>query len=112
MLLAEIDSMPLVALPGNPQAAVVSLLTLGFPLVDGLLGRPMRPLDRVPLAEAVSGFGDRVRLIAGTVTPEGFRAARHDGPAMLRGVAVSTGYAVIPLEGAATGDGVDWLPLP
>jgi molybdopterin molybdotransferase len=112
MLLARVGDVPLVALPGNPQAAVVALLTLGFPVVDALLGRVERPLVMVPVADVVSGFDDRVRLLAGTVEADGFRPAPHHGSAMLRGVAASTGYAVIPEGGVATGTLVDWLPLP
>jgi|JI10StandDraft_1071094.scaffolds.fasta_scaffold48394_3 molybdopterin molybdotransferase len=112
MLLARIGNRPLVALPGNPQAAVVALLTLGFPLVDALLGRPERPLLQVPLAVDVTGRTGQQRLVAGTLGADGFRLAPLSGSAMLRGLAASTGYALIPAEGARTGERVDWLALP
>lgn len=112
MLLATIGERPLVALPGNPQAAVVALLTLGFPLIDALLGRRDAPLPRAQLVDDISGLGDRVRLIAGNIDASGFRPAAHTGPAMMRGLAASTGYAVIPVGGATAGQWVDWLPLP
>ena len=112
MLLAAIGDRPLVALPGNPQAAVVALLTLAIPLIDAQVGRRTRGLTRAVLAEDISGIPDRERLVAGTVDIDGFRPAPHTGPAMLRGVAASTGFAVIPFGGAKTGTFVDWLALP
>ena len=112
MLLATVGGRPLVALPGNPQAAVVSLLTLALPLIDAQLGRssPTMPLAR--LAEDVSGLPDRQRLVAGLIELDGFHPAPHTGPAMMRGLAASSGYAVIPYGGATAGSWVDWLVLP
>lgn len=112
MLLATIGERPLVALPGNPQAAVVALLTLGFPLIDALLGRSDVQLPRAQLVDDVTGRDDRVRLIAGIIDESGFRQAAHTGPAMMRGLAASTGYAVIPIGGATAGQWIDWLALP
>lgn len=112
MLLATIGSRPLVALPGNPQAAVVALLTLGIPLMDAQLGRTAPRLARVRVAEDVDGLPEREQILAGTIGGDGFRRAPHQGPAMLRGVAASTGFAVIPLHGVKAGSTVDWLALP
>lgn len=112
MLLAVIGDRPLVALPGNPQAAVVALLTLGMPLIDAQLGRRPRVLTSTRLAVDLSGIADRQRLVAGSVGADGFHPAPHTGPAMLRGVAASTGFAVIPVGGAEAGATVDWLALP
>ena len=112
MLLARIGQRPLVALPGNPQAAVVALLTLGFPLIDALLGRPDRPLPRIRLAEDITGRAGQQRLVAGSLSGHGFRRAPLSGSAMLRGLADSSGYALIPAEGARAGDSADWLALP
>lgn len=112
MLLATIGERPLVALPGNPQAAVVALLTLGFPLIDAQLGRSTRPLRQVLVTEDIAGLPDRERIVPGTVESDGFHRAPHSGPAMLRGLAASTGFAVIPTSGASAGTSVDWFALP
>ncbi len=112
MLLAKIGDRPLVALPGNPQAAVVALLTLGIPLIDAQLGRRTATLSTVILAGDISGISDRQRLVPGTIDVDGFRPAPHSGPAMLRGVAASEGFAVIPQGGAKATDQVAWLALP
>ena len=93
-------------------AAVVALLTLGFPLIGALLGRPARPLPRIRLAEDITGRAGQQRLVAGSLSGDGFRRAPLSGSAMLRGLADSSGYALIPAEGARSGDSADWLALP
>lgn len=111
MVLAEVGGVPGVALPGNPQAAVAGLLTLAFPLIDAMRGRQPRAEHRVALAELLHAPVDQTRLVGGVITADGFRRAEHVGSAMLRGLAVSTGYAVVPPGGAAPGETVEWLPL-
>ena len=111
-LLATIAERPLVALPGNPQAAVVALLTLGIPLIDAQLGRATRSLTSAIVAKDIEGLPDRERLVPGTIEIDGFHPAPHTGAAMLRGVAASSGFAVIPIAGASAGTTVDWLALP
>jgi len=112
MLLATIGGRPLVALPGNPQAAVVALLTLALPLIDAMLGRPTAPPEHTRIVDPVGGLEDRERLVPGRITEAGFESAAHSGPAMMRGLASSSGYALIPIGGAAAGDRVTWLALP
>ena len=111
MVLADVGGVPLVALPGNPQAAVAGLLTLAFPLIDGLLGRRPRTNQQVTLAEHLNAPDDQTRMVGGVIADDGFRRSEHAGSAMLRGLAASTGYAVIPPGGAAPGESVQWLPL-
>ncbi|MET8910309.1 molybdopterin molybdotransferase MoeA [Micromonospora sp. NPDC004551] len=102
-------------LPGNPQSAVVALVSLVAPLLAGLQGRPMPVLPRVTLAEPVPGRGDYTHLAlvrwdraAGTAHP-----VRHVGSAMLRGLAGADGFAVIrPGTSGAAGDQVPLVPLP
>lgn len=115
MLLAtwEVDSRRrwLVGLPGNPQAAIVAMLTLGAPLLHALSGRAPAPLGTVCLAEDVSSHGSPTRLIAcalrdGVATP-----VPHIGSGMLRGLAGADGFAVVPGPRASAGQAVEWLPL-
>jgi molybdopterin molybdotransferase len=47
MLLAHINNVPLVGLPGNPQSAIVALLTLGQPVIDALMGRKEVELNQI-----------------------------------------------------------------
>ncbi|MEU5720940.1 molybdopterin molybdotransferase MoeA [Micromonospora sp. NPDC047738] len=102
-------------LPGNPQSAVVALVSLVAPLLAGLQGRPMPVLPQVTLAEPIHGRGDYTHLAlvrwdraAGTARP-----LRHVGSAMLRGLAGADGFAVIrPGTSGEAGDRVPLVPLP
>jgi molybdopterin molybdotransferase len=112
MLLAGWGERWLVGLPGNPQAAVVALLTLGQPLCAALQGRPLPALGTVRMTETVRTHGHSTRLIPcvasdGTATP-----TAHIGSGMLRGLAAAGGFAVIRPGGCGAGDRVPWLPLP
>ncbi|TCB92079.1 molybdopterin molybdenumtransferase MoeA [Micromonospora zingiberis] len=102
-------------LPGNPQSAVIALVSLVAPLLAGLGGRPMPVLPHATLAEAVPGRGNHTHLAlvrldraAGTAHP-----VRHVGSAMLRGLSGADGFAVIrPGTSGAAGDRVPVVPLP
>lgn len=102
----------LIGLPGNPQAAVVALITLGLPLVTALNGEPLPPLERRTSTEAVSSHGAKVRLVPCASDGHSCTPTRHIGSGMLRGLAAADGYAVIPAGGVQAGDEVEWHPLP
>ncbi|RIV36440.1 molybdopterin molybdenumtransferase MoeA [Micromonospora radicis] len=102
-------------LPGNPQSAIVALVSLVAPLLAGLIGRPLPVLPHSTLAEPIAGRGDHTHLalvrldrVAGTAHP-----VRHVGSAMLRGLAGADGFAVIrPGTSGVAGDRVPVVPLP
>ncbi|MFG3710516.1 molybdopterin molybdotransferase MoeA [Micromonospora sp. NPDC047730] len=102
-------------LPGNPQSAIIALVSLVAPLLAGLSGRPMPVLPHAALAEPVPGRGRYTHLAlvrldraAGTAHP-----VRHVGSAMLRGLAGADGFAVIrPGTSGEPGDRVPVVPLP
>ncbi|GAA1635839.1 molybdopterin molybdotransferase MoeA [Catellatospora bangladeshensis] len=102
-------------LPGNPQSAVVALVSLVIPLLAGLTGRPEPVLPRVTLGEPVPGRGDFTHLALVRVDPvDGLaRPVSHVGSAMLRGLAGARGFAVIP-PGATgrAGDAVELVEVP
>ncbi|WP_413812990.1 molybdopterin molybdotransferase MoeA [Streptomyces sp. OE57] len=102
----------LVGLPGNPLAAVSGLLTLAEPLLRTLTGRPAPGPAPAPLAEAVQGHPRDTRLVPVTFRQDAAVPLRFNGPAMLRGIAVADGLAVIPPGGAKRGMEVDVLDLP
>ncbi len=113
------DGRHVVGLPGNPLAAVSAILTLVSPLLASLRGEAGADEERVEealLEEEVKGHPDHVRLIpvhrergdlVTTATPTLFT-----GPAMLRGLAVADGVAVIPPGGVRRGGSVRVLALP
>ena len=128
MLLARVpgpDGRPrfLAGLPGNPQSAVVALVTLVVPLLAGLHGREPASLPLVEVAAPIPGRGGFTHLALAALDSEGRTATPvgHVGSAMLRGLARAHGFAVIRPEsstpaggsstGAAAGDLVPFLPL-
>jgi molybdopterin molybdotransferase len=101
-------------LPGNPQSAIVAMVSLVVPLLAGLAGRPLAPLRRVRLGEAIRGRGEHTHLALVRLAPDGrAQPLEHVGSAMLRGLAQADGFAVIaPGTDGAPGDEVEFAPLP
>ena len=120
MLLARVpgpDGRPrmVAGLPGNPQSAVIALITLVAPLLTGWHGRPLRPLPRVEVTTAVPGRGDFTHLALARLDHDGRSATPvgHVGSAMLRGLSQAHGFVVVrPGTQAAAGDLAPFLPLP
>lgn len=117
MLLASLPCdgpapVPLVGLPGNPHSAVVGFVTLAVPAIDALLGRSPAPRLSVQAGEPLRCPPGHTRLIAGTVIDGVFQLSPYGGSAMLRGLAQSTGFAVVSDLGVPAGAEVEWLPLP
>ncbi len=117
MLLADLGiddgrRVPLVGLPGNPHSAIVGLLTLAEPLISSMLGRPRISLDMVASASELRAPKDHTRLIAGNLVEGRFELSPYGGSAMLRGLAQSSGFAVVPEGTTPAGAPVQWLPLP
>jgi len=118
MLLAQVTTGQgirwIAGLPGNPQSAVVAMMSLAVPLIAGLTGRPMPEPRQVTLGAPVKGRGGDTYLALVRIEADG-RAypLTHSGSAMLRGVASADGFAVIPPGGSAeAGENVDLVPLP
>ncbi|MET8180301.1 molybdopterin molybdotransferase MoeA [Streptomyces sp. NPDC005336] len=113
MLLARLGpGRHLVGLPGNPLAAVSGLLTLAEPLIRTLTARPAPVSWPAPLAEPVHGHPRDTRLVPVVFRQDEALPLRFNGPAMLRGIAVADGLAVIPPGGAVRGAEVEVLDLP
>jgi molybdopterin molybdotransferase len=103
----------LVGLPGNPQSAIVTLMSLAAPILAGLAGRaPLPALGEVVTAEAVPAPPHEDRLVLGSIDGRVFTPGSHLGSGMLRGLAAATGFAVLPPGGVPAGATVRWLPLP
>jgi molybdopterin molybdotransferase len=105
----------LAGLPGNPQSAVIALITLVAPLLAGLHGRALPPLPRVEVTAPVPGRGAFTHLALARLDHDGRSATPvgHVGSAMLRGLSNAHGFVVVrPGSAAAAGDDVPFLPLP
>jgi len=111
MLLAHINNVPLVGLPGNPQSAIVALLTLGQPVIDALMGRKEVELNQIVTGDDIEVPEGFTRLVLGNVVDGWFEMGEYLGSAMLRGLAHSTGFAVAD-KSMEEGEMVVWLPLP
>ena len=112
MLLATLGSVSILGLPGNPQSAILSLITLGGPLFDALLGRPMKALQRVTTRQEITTAPGFTKLVLGNIHSSEFAESQYLGSAMLRGLAHSTGIAVAAPGINKAGSTVLWLPLP
>ncbi len=120
MLLARVpgpDGRPrfLAGLPGNPQSAVIALITLVAPLLAGLQGRPAPTLPQVEVTAKVAGRGNDTHLALARLDHDGRSATPvgHVGSAMLRGLSNAHGFVVVhPGTQAEPGDLIPFLPLP
>ena len=111
MLLAHINNVPLVGLPGNPQSAIVALLTLGQPVIDSLMGRKEAELHQIVTGDDIDVPEGVTRLVLGNVVDGWFEMGEYLGSAMLRGLAHSTGFGVAD-KSMEEGEIIAWLPLP
>jgi molybdopterin molybdotransferase len=111
MLLAHINKTPLVGLPGNPQSAIVALLTLGQPVIDALMGRKETELNQIVTGDDIDVPEGFTRLVLGNIVDGWFEMGEYLGSAMLRGLAHSTGFGVAD-KSMEEGEMIAWLPLP
>jgi len=105
----------LAGLPGNPQSAVIALVSLVQPLLAGLAGRPPAELSSLVTTGPVKGRGTDTHLALARLDHTGRSATPvgHVGSAMLRGLANAHGFLVVrPGTEAAAGDLLPFLPLP
>ena len=116
MLLASLPSdervVPLVGLPGNPHSAIVGLMTLGQPVISSMLGRREMAPTFVLAEEDLRSPSGHTRMVAGNLVDGRFVLSPYGGSAMLRGLAQSTGFAVVPAGLTPAGTTVEWVPLP
>ncbi|WP_426508939.1 molybdopterin molybdotransferase MoeA [Dactylosporangium sp. McL0621] len=97
MLVAQLPGGQFVAgLPGNPQSTFVALVSLVLPLLTGLTGRSVPEPATVTLGADVAGRGDFTHLALVTLADGRAHPVAHVGSSMLRGLANSVGFAVIP----------------
>ncbi|WP_426625218.1 molybdopterin molybdotransferase MoeA [Leifsonia sp. McL0607] len=105
------DGRLVVALPGNPLAAMVSAITLVEPLLAGLAGREPVPA-RVVRGAAVEGKSGATVLVPYADVDGRAVVATWRGAAMLRGLAGATGILIVPPEGVPGGETAEALPVP
>ena len=101
-------------LPGNPQSAIVALVSLVMPLLDGLTGRAPSPRLQITLGDMIKGRGEHTHLALVRIEESGFAyPLEHSGSAMLRGLARADGFAVIePRTDGPAGSHVPFVAVP
>ncbi|MEU6658787.1 molybdopterin molybdotransferase MoeA [Streptomyces sp. NPDC046821] len=118
MLLAELPpaadgrARRLVGLPGNPLAAVAGTVTLAAPLLRRLGGHADVTPSPVPVAAELPGHPRDTKLLPVLRTDHGVTPLPFGGPAMLRGLVLADGLAVVPPGGALPGASVEVLAVP
>lgn len=106
------DGRAVLGLPGNPVAAVSTLLVMLPAIVDGRTGRTPAPPHRAPLANASEVVGDITRLLPARQLEDGrWLCDNTIRTAHLAGLIGRSAVAVVP-PGAANGDLVELVPLP
>ena len=103
---------PLLGLPGNPQSAIVGLMTLGAPLLGAFQGEVLPELVEVVSRDEIKAPPNFTRLVLGNLIDGKFEMGEHLGSAMLRGLIHASGFAVVESGITPVGGKVRWLPLP
>ena len=107
-IFGEIEGVPLIALPGNPQSAVVALMTLGGSLIDAMFGRDLAKLRLISSDDQFDAQPGFTRLVLGNLESGRFRIGKYLGSAMLRSLAHAEGFAICTNPPTT----LRWLGLP
>lgn len=113
-LIAQLPDKALIGLPGNPQSAVIGLLTLARPYLAGATGQSFPTFGKQTLATDISAPKRESRFVLCQFDEEkqNITAVDFVDSSMLRGFSLASGYAVIKPGGQTAGEQVNWLPLP
>jgi len=111
-LMAKIGDQFLIGLPGNPQSAVIGLLSLAVPFISGANGQELPKLETCQISTDLKGPAREVRLALCSLVSNIATPLEHLDSSMLRGFVKADGYAVLPAGGAEAGQIVPWLDLP
>jgi molybdopterin molybdotransferase len=103
---------PLLGLPGNPQSAIVGLMTLGAPVLGAFQGEGLPELTEVITREEIRAPENFTRLVLGNLIDGKFEMGKHLGSAMLRGLVHASGFALVQSGTTPAGGKIRWLPLP
>jgi molybdopterin molybdotransferase len=105
------DGRVLIALPGNPLAAMIGLFTLAAPLLAAFLGRTSESV-LVVSAAALEGRPGSSILVPFRLEQGRAVANPWLGSGMMRGLADASGVLLVPPAGLASGATVEALTLP
>ncbi|MFE4835726.1 molybdopterin molybdotransferase MoeA [Arthrobacter sp. NPDC056691] len=112
-VLAELpDGRFVLGLPGNPLAAMMTLSTVGAPLLAALGHGQLPPVREVPCGTLIEPDPGRTRLMPFRLLYGMASPAQHTGPGMMRGLASADGVLVVPPHGVQLGEMVPAFALP
>ena len=116
-LLAQLPNRFLIGLPGNPQSAVIGLLTLVRPFIAGSTNQIAQLLDNRILANKCSAPANEYRFVLarelrGISHAGQVETVEHLDSSMLRGFVDADGYAIIEPGGLPENSVVPWISLP
>ena len=116
-LIAELPNKFLIGLPGNPQSAVIGLITLVSNFVAGATNKSRTTFGTRIMATEVPAPVNEHRFVLSreikSLTKVGhIEPVEHLDSSMLRGFIDAEGYAVIEPGGVTSGSTVSWIPLP
>ena len=111
-LFAKLPGQFLLGLPGNPQSAIIGLLTLGDAFLKGAVDQPLPELPTVAMAVDAKAPPREIRLALCTRDGDTAMPVEHLDSSMLRGFVTAQGFALVPPRGARANDRVRWLNLP
>ncbi|WP_341395668.1 molybdopterin molybdotransferase MoeA [Arthrobacter sp. G119Y2] len=106
------DGRLLVALPGNPLAAMMAVFTVLSPLLDGLRGAPLSPERHVLAGVDIEPLPGRTRLVPCRIENGRALPSPYFRSGMLRGIADADAIMVVPDAGCTKDEAVTALPLP
>jgi molybdopterin molybdotransferase len=106
------DGRLVIALAGNPLAAVMGLLTLAAPAIAGFAGAQLAEPTAVRVGAAVAGHPESTVLSPCTVAEGVAALTSWTGSGMLRGLADATAVLVVPPGGTSESGSARALPLP
>lgn len=106
------DGRFVVALPGNPLAAMMAVFTVLEPLLQGLRGAPAGKDYHVLAGVDVAPLPGRTRLVPCRIQDGRAFPSQYFRSGMLRGLAEADAVMVLPEEGCTADQAVSALPLP
>ena len=112
-LLARLpDGRFVVALPGNPLAAMMAVFTVLEPLLDGLRGAAAAPERHVLAGVSIDPMPGKTRLVPCRIQDGRAMPSQYYRSGMLRGLADADAVMVVPETGCSPDQSVTALPLP
>ena len=106
------DGRFVVALPGNPLAAMMAVFTVLQPLLEGLRGAAAAREFHVLAGVDVAPLPGRTRLVPCRIQDGRALPSQYFRSGMLRGLAEADAIMVLPEAGCAADQPVSALPLP